>query len=158
VWIFFNFNTCFDVRKRLSSTLSLRQRSVRLRLKFFDGADYPTAKWLKQSGIVLILPHGLDGAGPDHSSCRIERMLQVNESSKLWNGAHPEQLCNDLDAPDTFTNINMHVTFPTTPAQYFHLLRRQMKRNFRKPLVIAGPKGLLRLPVSSISSKSKQCQ
>ena len=44
-------------------------------------------------------------------------------------------------------NVNMHVTFPTTPAQYFHLLRRQMKRNFRKPLIVAGPKGLLRLPV-----------
>ena len=44
-------------------------------------------------------------------------------------------------------NVNMHVTFPTTPAQYFHLLRRQVKRNFRKPLIVAGPKGLLRLPV-----------
>ncbi len=48
------------------------------------------------------------------------------------------------------TNVNLHVVFPTTPAQYFHLLRRQMKRNFRKPLVVAGPKALLRLPVRFI--------
>lgn len=62
------------------------------------------------------------------------------------------QLTNDAfefrDESDT-VNVNMHVVFPTTPAQYFHLLRRQMKRNFRKPLIVAGPKGLLRLPVSA---------
>lgn len=59
------------------------------------------------------------------------------------------QLSNERFSPDQKEpNINMHVTFPTTPAQYFHLLRRQMKRNYRKPLVVASPKGLLRLPVS----------
>ncbi|KAK2467971.1 hypothetical protein APHAL10511_000266 [Amanita phalloides] len=112
---------------------------------FFNGAQViidtfvssAETKWLKQSGIVLMLPHGLDGAGPEHSSSRIERMLQ---------------LTNDRYAPDdadAYANVNMHVAYPTTSAQYFHLLRRQIKRNFRKPLVIAGPKGLLRLPAAS---------
>lgn len=62
------------------------------------------------------------------------------------------QLTNDrFDFPgsmDDKVNVNMHVAYPTTPAQYFHLLRRQMKRNYRKPLIVAAPKGLLRLPVS----------
>ncbi|KAF8877232.1 dehydrogenase E1 and transketolase domain-containing protein 1 [Gymnopilus junonius] len=95
---------------------------------FFNSAQ--VTKWLKQSGIVLMLPHGLDGAGPEHSSSRIERMLQ---------------LTNDrYDATSQPTNINIYIAFPTTPAQYFHLLRRQILRNYRKPLVIAGPKGILR--------------
>lgn len=81
----------------------------------------------------MMLPHGLDGAGPEHSSSRLERFLQ---------------LTNDRYEPNVENNINMHVAFPTTPAQYFHLLRRQMIRNYRKPLIIAGPKGLLRLAVS----------
>lgn len=61
------------------------------------------------------------------------------------------QLSNDRYLPegkDRHANVNIHVTFPTTPSQIFHLLRRQLKRNFRKPLVVAGPKGLLRLPVN----------
>ena len=61
------------------------------------------------------------------------------------------QLTNDRYAAedgDSSSNVNMHVAFPTTPAQYFHLLRRQMGRNYRKPLVVAGPKGLLRLPTA----------
>ncbi|KAH0826763.1 thiamine diphosphate-binding protein [Lanmaoa asiatica] len=109
---------------------------------FFNGAQIiidtfissAETKWLKQSGIVLLLPHGLDGAGPEHSSTRIERMLQ---------------LTNDPYTPEPKVNINMHVVFPTTPAQYYHLLRRQMKRNYRKPLVVAAPKGLLRLAAAS---------
>ncbi|KAH7887154.1 dehydrogenase E1 and transketolase domain-containing protein 1 [Phlebopus sp. FC_14] len=109
---------------------------------FFNGAQViidtfissAESKWLRQSGIVLLLPHGLDGAGPEHSSSRIERMLQ---------------LTNDPYTPQTRANINMHVVFPTTPAQYFHLLRRQIQRNYRKPLVVAAPKGLLRLPAAS---------
>lgn len=112
---------------------------------FFNGAQViidtfissAETKWLKQSGVVLLLPHGLDGAGPEHSSSRLERMLQ---------------LTNDrFEVTDTRTNVNMHVTFPTTPAQYFHLLRRQIKRNFRKPLIVAAPKGLLRLPAAASS-------
>uniref|UniRef100_H2NC66 2-oxoadipate dehydrogenase complex component E1 n=1 Tax=Pongo abelii TaxID=9601 RepID=H2NC66_PONAB len=91
------------------------------------------AKWLLQSGIVTLLPHGHDGAGPDHSSCRIERFLQMCDSAE-----------EGVDG-DT---VNMFVVHPTTPAQYFHLLRRQMVRNFRKPLIVASPKMLLRLPAA----------
>ncbi|KAI0266214.1 dehydrogenase E1 and transketolase domain-containing protein 1 [Gloeopeniophorella convolvens] len=112
---------------------------------FFNGAQViidtfiasAETKWLKQSGIVLLLPHGLDGAGPEHSSARLERFLQLT-NDRLEPAAG--------DAP---ANVNMHVAFPTTPAQYFHLLRRQIRRNFRKPLVVAAPKGLLRLPAAA---------
>ncbi|KAF7346487.1 2-oxoglutarate dehydrogenase E1 component mitochondrial [Mycena sanguinolenta] len=114
---------------------------------FFNGAQIiidtyissAETKWLKQSGIVLLLPHGLDGAGPEHSSSRLERMLQLSNDRYIYDGSEP------------LYNINMHVCFPTTPAQYFHLLRRQMKRNFRKPLIVAGPKALLRLAAASSS-------
>ncbi|QRW05238.1 2-oxoglutarate dehydrogenase E1 component [Ceratobasidium sp. AG-Ba] len=94
------------------------------------------AKWLKQSGLVMLLPHGLDGAGPEHSRPVIDLFINF-------------KLTNDAYEFDPKLNINMHVVNPTTPAQYFHLLRRQMLRNYRKPLIVAAPKGLLRSPAAA---------
>ncbi|MBI1775656.1 MAG: 2-oxoglutarate dehydrogenase E1 component [Proteobacteria bacterium] len=86
-------------------------------------------KWLRMSGLVMLLPHGYEGAGPEHSSARLERYLQ---------------LCGE---------DNMQVVNITTPANYFHALRRQLRRAFRKPLIVMAPKSLLRhkLAVSKLA-------
>lgn len=91
---------------------------------------------MRSSGLVILLPHGYDGAASEHSSARIERWLQMTDSKETM--------------PDG-DDVNMHVIFPTTPAQFFHALRRQMIRNFRKPLIVYGPKTLLRMSEATSS-------
>ncbi|CAG9135977.1 unnamed protein product [Plutella xylostella] len=143
------------------------------------------AKWVRSNGLVLLLPHGYDGAGPEHSSCRLERFLQLSDSREAAPdcervclhvahpttpaqyfhvlrrqaitclGAGPEhsscrlerflQLSDSREAAPDCERVCLHVVHPTTPAQYFHVLRRQMARNYRKPLVVVAPKVLLRL-------------
>ena len=86
-------------------------------------------KWMQSCGLVLLLPHGYEGQGPEHSSARLERWLQ---------------LC---------AQGNLQVCYPSTPANFFHLLRRQMKRHFYKPLIVMTPKSLLRHPKMFSSKK-----
>jgi 2-oxoglutarate dehydrogenase E1 component len=100
--------------------------------QFISSAE---AKWGRLCGITLLLPHGYEGQGPEHSSARLERYLH---------------LCAEF---------NMQVCVPSTPAQIFHLLRRQMRRPVRKPLVVITPKSLLRhkLAVSSLADLEQGC-
>ncbi|CAB3236003.1 unnamed protein product [Arctia plantaginis] len=88
------------------------------------------SKWVRSNGLVMLLPHGYDGGASEHSSCRMERFLQLTDS---------------LETKPDSENVCLHVANPTTPSQYFHLLRRQVVRSYRKPLVVVAPKLLLRL-------------
>jgi len=88
------------------------------------------AKWNRVSGITLLLPHGMEGQGPEHSSARLERFLNISVNDNI-------QVCN-----------------VTTPAQFFHLLRRQVMRPYRKPLVVMSPKSMLRHP-SVVSTREE---
>jgi 2-oxoglutarate dehydrogenase E1 component len=95
-------------------------------------------KWLRQSGLVMLLPHGYDGQGAEHSSCRLERFLQqVDEDPHFV----PEF---NKDERMQIQKHNWQVVNCTTPANYFHCLRRQIHRDFRKPLIVVSPKNLLR--------------
>ncbi len=87
------------------------------------------SKWGKQCGLTLLLPHGYEGAGPEHSYAYLDRFLASSADD------------------------NWQVCYPTLPSQHFHLLRRQMKRNFRKPLIVMTPKSLLRLEAATSSLK-----
>ncbi|ORZ14017.1 dehydrogenase E1 and transketolase domain-containing protein 1 [Absidia repens] len=110
---------------------------------FFNGAQIAIdtfissgeEKWLRQSGLVMLLPHGQDGAGPEHSSSRVERFLQMSNDPYNVDDAYA-------------TPANWHVVNCTTPAQYYHVLRRQMHRPYRKPLVVISPKNLLKSPLA----------
>ncbi|MFM9181284.1 MAG: 2-oxoglutarate dehydrogenase E1 component, partial [Phycisphaerales bacterium] len=82
------------------------------------------AKWFRSSGLTMLLPHGYEGQGPEHSSARMERFLQLAAEDRL------------------------QVVYPSTTAQVFHVLRRQQRRAFRKPLVVMTPKSMLRLPAA----------
>lgn len=96
------------------------------------------SKWLRQSGLVVLLPHGYDGQGPEHSSARLERFLQMSDDNPF---VIPEM---DPTLRTQIQQCNWQVVNVTTPANYFHVLRRQINRDFRKPLIVMSPKNLLR--------------
>ncbi|KAG6483235.1 2-oxoglutarate dehydrogenase, mitochondrial-like [Zingiber officinale] len=96
------------------------------------------AKWLRQTGLVCLLPHGYDGQGPEHSSGRVERFLQMSDDNPY---VIPEM---DPTLRKQIQECNWQVVNVTTPANYFHVLRRQLHRDFRKPLIVMSPKNLLR--------------
>jgi len=111
-------------------------------------------KWLRQTGIVWLLPHGYDGQGPEHSSCRLERFLQLSDEPRdtVPNMSRDERM--------QIQHSNIQIVNCTTPAQMFHVLRRQVHREFRKPLIVATPKMLLRYkdcvsPLSDFGPNSK---
>jgi len=96
------------------------------------------SKWHRQAGLVVLMPHAYEGAGPEHSSCRMERFLQMcdDDSSVIPDINEQTQI--------QIQTCNWQFLNCSTPANYFHALRRQIMRNFRKPLLIATPKSLLK--------------
>jgi len=99
------------------------------------------SKWVRQSGLVMLLPHGMEGMGPEHSSARPERFLQLCSDDPEYFPPEDEEF-----AVKQLSSINMIVANCSNPANYAHMLRRQIKLPFRKPLVVMTPKSLLRLP------------
>jgi 2-oxoglutarate dehydrogenase E1 component len=99
------------------------------------------SKWVRQSGLVMLLPHGMEGMGPEHSSARLERFLQMSSDDPDY--FPPE---SDEFAIRQLHDINWIVANCSTPANYFHILRRQITLPFRKPLIVMTPKSLLRHP------------
>ncbi|QCE12862.1 2-oxoglutarate dehydrogenase, mitochondrial-like [Vigna unguiculata] len=99
------------------------------------------AKWLRQTGLVVLLPHGYDGQGPEHSSARLERFLQMADDNPH---VIPEM---DPTLRKQIQECNLQIVNVTTPANFFHVLRRQVHREFRKPLIVMSPKNLLRSKV-----------
>ncbi|KAE8691913.1 2-oxoglutarate dehydrogenase, E1 component isoform 3 [Hibiscus syriacus] len=96
------------------------------------------SKWLRQTGLVVLLPHGYDGQGPEHSSARLERFLQMSGDDPFVIPVMDPTLRKQIQ------ECNWQVVNVTTPANYFHVLRRQIHREFRKPLIVMSPKNLLR--------------
>jgi len=106
-------------------------------------------KWLQRSGLVLLLPHGYDGQGPEHSSARIERFLQLVDEDPY---TMPDAISTGKGSYSRqHQDINMAVVYPSTPSNYFHALRRQVHRDFRKPLIVFNSKALLRHPMAKSS-------
>lgn len=93
-------------------------------------------KWNTSNGLVMLLPHGFDGNGPEHSSCRVERYLQLSDTPDTPK-VKPKR--------DIYEECNLQIINATTAAQYFHVLRRQLLRPFRKPLVVVAPKKMLKM-------------
>ncbi|KAL1295658.1 hypothetical protein HN51_056512 [Arachis hypogaea] len=96
------------------------------------------SKWLRQTGLVVLLPHGYDGQGPEHSSGRLERYLQMADDNPYVIPVMEPTLRKQIQ------ECNWQVVNVTTPANFFHVLRRQIHREFRKPLIVMSPKNLLR--------------
>lgn len=106
--------------------------------QFIAGAE---SKWKQRSGLILSLPHGYDGQGPEHSSGRLERFLQMTNED-------PRYFPNSEKLQRQHQDCNFQVVYPTTPANLFHFIRRQQHRQFRKPLVLFFSKQLLRHPLA----------
>lgn len=123
-------------------------------------------KWKRQNGLVVLLPHGFEGQGPEHSSARMERFLQMGNEDpdripplaevladvEEGKKSAREEECSSWDyMQGQLRRCNWQIVVPTTPASYFHVLRRQLRRTFRKPLIVINPKQLLKLKASTSS-------
>ena len=139
-----------QVRKQASNALSLTISSslplttmspslplARTRTVIDQFISASESKWSMPSALVMLLPHGMEGAGPEHSSARLERFLQLCDDDEREMQSRDAQI----------RTANWQIVNPTTPANFFHVLRRQIVRPFRKPLVVMAPKQLLRHPL-----------